>query len=106
MRREPSIDSQGVKYQRAHASQMPGASGLCRLKESNSKKGGAKLNRKTNMLVPTSLNCTRFENFSALRCGDREMRLFEGSGRFWSILTDFSVSVDRSSTRRKMMGRY
>jgi hypothetical protein len=50
MSREPTIDSRGVKYQRAHANQMPGASGLCRLKESNSKKGGAKLNAKTNMI--------------------------------------------------------
>jgi uncharacterized RmlC-like cupin family protein len=48
MSHKPAIDKQGVKYQRALATQMPGASGLCRLKESNSKKGGAKLNRKTN----------------------------------------------------------
>jgi hypothetical protein len=49
MSREPTIDSEGVKYQRALATQMAGASGLCCLKESNTKKGGAKLNRKTNI---------------------------------------------------------
>jgi hypothetical protein len=49
MSREPTIDIQGVKYQRILATQIPGASGLCLLKESNSKKGGAKLNRKTNI---------------------------------------------------------
>jgi hypothetical protein len=52
MRREPTIDMQGVKYQRALATQMPGASGLSRLKESNTKKGGAKLNAKTNTCLP------------------------------------------------------
>jgi hypothetical protein len=50
MSREPTIDRQGVKYQRTLATQIPGASGLCLFKESNSKKGGAKLNRKTNII--------------------------------------------------------
>jgi hypothetical protein len=49
MRREPTIGMQGVKHQRALATQMPGASGLCRLNQSNSKKGGAKLIDKTSM---------------------------------------------------------
>jgi hypothetical protein len=33
------------------------------------------------------------------------MRLSEGSGRFWSILTDSSDSTDRSCARRKMNER-
>jgi hypothetical protein len=57
------------------------------------------------MLEPTSLYYTRFGVFLASRCEDREIRLLEGSGRFWSILTDFNVSTDRSGARRKMNER-
>jgi hypothetical protein len=64
MSREPTIDRQGVKYQRALGTQMPGAFGLCRLKESNTKKGGAKLNRKTNINVSISIHIVRME-----KCG-------------------------------------
>jgi hypothetical protein len=33
------------------------------------------------------------------------MKLFEGSGRFWSIMTDFSVSTNRFGARRRMNER-
>jgi hypothetical protein len=86
MSREPTIDRQGVKYQRALATQMPGASGVCRLKESNSKKGGAKLNAKTNTQNSKSKSiCVRSVATFADDCG--------GASSQWSALLHSCISA-------------